>query len=275
MSLQKIFSLVNSYVLITGANGLLGQKHAEAIAIAGGTPILTDLNMDNLSYLIEKIETNYNITSLSYKMDVTSEESVNEVLSNLKKQNISIDVLINNAARNPAVTKDGVQSSSRLENLNFNSWEQDIAVGLTGAVICSKVFGTEMARNSKGNIINISSDLGIIAPDQRLYKKDGIDDKYQDVKPVSYSVVKHGLLGLTKYLSTYWTDKNIRCNAISPGGVFNGQNEVFLSKIQERIPMNRMADVDEYMGAIIFLSSNASSYMNGANLIIDGGRSVW
>ncbi len=274
-TIDDIFSLQNQHVLITGASGLLGEKHAEAVAIAKGTPILSDLNEDKLNLVAESIYQKHSIKCLTYKMDVTSEQSVSETLVKLKKNGIKIDVLINNAARNPAVDNNGIQNSNRLENLNLSLWEKDISVGLTGAVICSKVFGSEMLKWGEGNIINISSDLGVIAPDQRLYKKDSLSYEEQDVKPVSYSVVKHGLIGLTKYLATYWADRNIRCNAISPGGVFNGQNEIFLSRIQEKIPMGRMANIDEYMGAIIFLCSQASSYMNGANLIMDGGRSVW
>ena len=132
-----------------------------------------------------------------------------------------------------------------------------------------------MAENRSGVILNFASDLAVIAPDQRLYRKDGVADNEQPVKPVTYSVVKTGMLGLTRYLSTYWADKNVRANSMSPGGVFNGQDENFLKEVNYRIPMGRMASRDEYKAAIVFLLSDASSYMTGANLIIDGGRSVW
>jgi NAD(P)-dependent dehydrogenase (short-subunit alcohol dehydrogenase family) len=273
--LKTIFGLENKYILITGAGGLLGQKHAEAVASVGGIPILTDINSDILKKVCDKVANQFNCKAISLSMDVTSESSVKKVCNELLDKDIHVDILINNAARNPAVGNQGLLNPNRLESLDLSSWHLDLTVGLTGALICSKVFGADMAKRGKGNIINISSDLGVIAPDQRLYEKDNIKEDEQDVKPVSYSVVKHGLIGLTKYLSTYWAHKNVRCNALSPGGVFNGQNEVFLNKIQDRIPMARMAHHDEYMGAIIFLASEASSYMNGANLIIDGGRSVW
>ena len=126
-----------------------------------------------------------------------------------------------------------------------------------------------------GVIVNIASDLGVIAPDQRLYKVSGRPEHLQPVKPVTYSVVKHGLIGLTKYLATYWCEQGIRCNALSPGGVYADQNDVFVSKLTQLIPMGRMAKADEYRGAMLFLCSNASSYLNGANLVMDGGRSVW
>jgi NAD(P)-dependent dehydrogenase (short-subunit alcohol dehydrogenase family) len=166
------------------------------------------------------------------------------------------------------------QPWSRLENFPLATWNADIAVGLTGAFLCSRIFGQQMVAQNSGVILNIASDLAVIAPDQRLYRKDGLPDDEQPVKPVTYSVVKTALLGLTRYLSTYWTAHNIRVNAISPGGVFAGQPDEFTTKLHALIPMGRMAHKDEYQGAILFLCSDASSYMTGQNLIVDGGRSV-
>jgi NAD(P)-dependent dehydrogenase (short-subunit alcohol dehydrogenase family) len=131
-----------------------------------------------------------------------------------------------------------------------------------------------MARSDGGTILNIASDLSVISPDQRLYRQDGLAEDQQPVKPVTYSVVKHGLIGLTKYLATYWADQGVRCNAISPGGIYSGQPEEFVGRLRNLIPMGRMADKDEYKSAIVFLCSNASAYMTGQNLIMDGGRSV-
>ena len=147
-------------------------------------------------------------------------------------------------------------------------------MGLTGAMLCSKIFGFEMAKNRKGVILNISSDLGIIAPDQRIYRKKGLPENEQPVKPITYSVIKHGLIGLTKYLATYWADKGVRCNALGPGGIYNNQPNEFVNKISNLIPIGRMADSDEYRSAIVFMVSDASSYMNGTNLVIDGGRTI-
>ena len=127
----------------------------------------------------------------------------------------------------------------------------------------------------KGVILNIASDLSVFAPDQRLYEKDGLEWSSQPVKPVTYSVIKHGLIGLTKYLSTYWCDRGVRCNALSPGGVLNGQNSEFVHNLNELIPIKRVASKDEYHSAVQFLCSDASAYMNGQNVIIDGGRSAW
>jgi NAD(P)-dependent dehydrogenase (short-subunit alcohol dehydrogenase family) len=142
-------------------------------------------------------------------------------------------------------------------------------------MLCSQIFGQMMAKKGEGVILNIASDLSIFAPDQRLYKKDGLQPEQQPVKPVTYSVIKHGLIGLTKYLATYWADRGVRCNALSPGGVFNEQGEEFVKKLTNLIPMNRMASKDEYRGAVQFLCSDASAYMNGQNITMDGGRSVW
>ena len=133
-----------------------------------------------------------------------------------------------------------------------------------------------MAKNKKGGVIlNIASDLSVIAPDQRLYRRNGLDESAQEVKPVTYSVIKAGLIGLTRYLATYWADCGVRANALSPGGVFNDQGEDFVKRITSLIPLGRMANHDEYRSIIQFLCSDASSYLNGQNIVMDGGRSVW
>ncbi|MBT4730778.1 SDR family oxidoreductase, partial [Candidatus Woesearchaeota archaeon] len=155
-------------------------------------------------------------------------------------------------------------------------WNDDISVGLTGAFLCAKHYGFAISKNSNGgSIVNISSDLGLIAPDQRLYAKNGIDHDKQNVKPITYSVVKTGLIGLTRYLATYWADKGVRCNVICPGGVENGQPVEFLKEINKRIPVGRMARVDEYQSTLLWMLSDSSSYLNGAIVPVDGGRTVW
>ena len=164
----------------------------------------------------------------------------------------------------------------RLENFSLDQWNKEISVGLTGALICTKEFGSEMAKDGKGGVIlNISSDLSVFAPQQKLYKKPDLSDEMQPVKPITYSVIKTGLIGFTRYVATYWNDKKIRCNALSPGGIKNDQGDVFVSEISKLIPLGRMAEKDEYRSAIQFLCSDASSYMTGQNIVIDGGRSIW
>ena len=147
-------------------------------------------------------------------------------------------------------------------------WDKDISVSLKGSYLCTKVFGTYMSKFKKGSIINVSSDLGIIAPDQRIYKKSGF------TKPITYSVIKHGIIGLTKYTASYWGEKNIRCNAIAPGGISNNQDSSFVKKINQLIPLGRMAKKNEYNGLILFLCSDLSSYMTGSIIVADGGRTI-
>ena len=274
---KNIFSLKGKVIVVTGASGLLGREHCDAIASHGGIPILIDLNQSVLNVQIEQIKKKYDIDARGYTVNITDEEEIKKKCEIIVNDFGKIDGLVNNAANNPKVEVNNNETNfSRLENFDLNLWNDDIAVGLTGAFLCSKYFGFEISKNPNGGtIINISSDLGLISPDQRLYKEDGIPEDQQNVKPITYSVVKSGLIGLTKYLATYWADKNVRCNAICPGGVFNNQNEDFLQKLHHLIPLGRMAYSNEYQGIIVFLSSDAASYMNGAILSIDGGRTSW
>lgn len=212
---------------------------------------------------------------LGRAVDITDRSQVEKLLSDLLSQFGRIDILINNAANNPKKEAAGSKDFSRFENFPIAQLDADLRVGLTGAIVMSQVLGTEMARQKSGVILNIASDLGVIAPDQRLYRQEGLPADQQPVKPVSYSIVKTALIGLTRYLATYWANDGVRVNSISPGGVFNGQPEEFVQKLTQLIPLGRMAKVDEYEGAIVFLCSDASSYMTGTNLIIDGGRSCW
>ncbi|MFN4276632.1 MAG: SDR family oxidoreductase [Ferrovibrio sp.] len=272
-SVRMAFDLSGRTAVITGGAGLLGQRHAAAVAEMGATPILVDSNITAARQIAEQIAARYGVAAAAYGIDITDSQQVDELAAELRARG-NVDILINNAARNPKV-EDGNINFSRLENFPLSEWQNDIAVGLTGAFLLSRTFGEDMARQGKGVILNVASDLAVIAPDQRLYRKDGVPETQQPVKPVTYSVVKAGLIGLTRYLSTYWINRGVRCNAISPGGVYAGQDEVFLSRIEQLIPLGRMAHRDEYKAAIVFLVSDASSYMNGANLIVDGGRTSW
>jgi len=274
--LSNIFSLKGKVIVITGAAGLLGQKHAEAIAAYGGNPILLDLSKDVVEVMAKKLNKQYAVKSAGFAVDITNELQVERNAAYLIDQYGKIDGLVNNAANNPKVESTEDKKFSRLENFSLDVWNQDIAVGLTGAFLCAKHYGFQISKNPEGgSIVNISSDLGLIAPDQRLYARQGLLEDQQPVKPVTYSVVKTGLIGLTRYLATYWADKNLRCNAICPGGVENGQSVDFLEKVSFRIPMSRLAEVDEYQGTLLWMLSDASSYLNGAVIPVDGGRTTW
>jgi NAD(P)-dependent dehydrogenase (short-subunit alcohol dehydrogenase family) len=275
-SIAELFSLQGQVALITGGGGMLGYQHAAAVIECGGTPVLLDIDLIGLRRSEEKLQAEFNQSVLALECDITIIEKLISVKNDVLERFGRIDILINNAARNPKVENSGVVNFSRLENFPSDQWQLDIEVGLGGAFNCCKIFGSHMAEVGHGGvIINIASDLGLIAPDQRLYRSENLENHLQPVKPVTYSVVKHGLIGLTKYLSTYWCEQGIRCNSLSPGGVFDGQDDVFVSKLSKLIPLGRMAYSDEYRGAIAFLCSDASTYMNGANLVMDGGRSVW
>jgi len=272
---QSPFDLTDRVAIITGGGGLLGRQHATAIASAGGIPVLWDCVTDSPGLDESNLKSTFGPRASILKVDITSEESVKEATEKVFARYGRIDILINNAANNPKMESSLGREFSRLENFPLSQWEADLNVGLKGAFLCSRTIGALMAQHGDGVIINIASDLAVIAPDQRLYRREGVRENEQPVKPVTYSVVKSGLIGLTRYLATYWCDQGVRCNALSPGGVENGQPEGFVEKLSRLIPMGRMARHDEYQGAILFLCSDASAYMNGQNLVVDGGRSCW
>jgi len=264
------FDLKDQVIVITGGAGLLGKEHAKAIIKCDGIPIIADLNLENAQKVAKEIGGNAH----AYQLDVTNENSIKALLNTLLKKYSKVHALINNAAIDPKVDNQGLVSS-RFENIDLDNLKKDLDVNLIGAVLCSKVFGSYFANNGGGKILNISSELGIIGPDQRLYKQKNLKDDEQPVKPVSYSIAKAGLIGLTKYIATYWPEKGVRVNAICPGGVEFNQPGEFISEISKRIPLGRMAQADEYQALVAFLCSDASSYMTGAVISADGGRLVW
>lgn len=269
--MKKKFNLSKKFSLITGAAGLLGKSHALALAEIGSSLILTDLRLKQLSNLKNMLTKKFPAIKIyCFKMDVTKENDVKKILNILKKENIHVSVLINNADLNSDYIN--LKKHNHIfENFNLKYWKKNLDIGLTGTFICSKIFGTHMSKNKGGVILNIASDLSVISPNNSIYKLKG----KQSYKPVSYSTVKTGIIGLTKYVATHWAKKNIRCNALSPGGVFTNQNQRFVNNIKKLIPMGRMANRDEYISTIQFLCSDASSYLTGQNIVVDGGRSIW
>jgi NAD(P)-dependent dehydrogenase (short-subunit alcohol dehydrogenase family) len=247
-------NLNGKVIVITGAGGLLGEQHCKAVEEAGGVAIGLDIKpLEEWAYYA----TAYRAL---WRCDITGTDVAQRVLGRVLGGWKRVDGLINNASINPKV-EDGL--SGRFEDMTPQEWNDTLAVGLGGAFQFSQVFGKWMHEHDGGVILNVASVLSVVAPDQRLY--DG------DVKPVTYSVEKHGLIGLTRYLATYWP--NVRCNAISPAGVQNGQPDRFVDRLSDKIPAGRMAKPDEYKDAVVFCLTQ--EYMTGHNLVIDGGYSVW
>lgn len=272
------FDLTGRTALVTGGAGLLGKNHAQALLQAGAAVILADIDEGALSDAVAWLQSALPGCEVTpCLLDVSSQEAVASASQKLARDGHEVRILVNNAAVDAKVSAAMVDfEESRFETFSPDRWYREVAVGLTGAYLCSQVFGTLMAEQHGGGVIlNIASDLSVLSPDQRLYRREGLAAEMQPVKPVTYSVIKAGLVGLTRYLSTYWALQNVRCNALSPGGVFTDQSEEFVSRITELVPLGRMAEVDEYHSAIQFLCSDASSYMNGQNIVMDGGRSVW
>lgn len=268
------FDLAGRVVLITGGAGLLGAEHAAAIAEAGGVPVIADVRGADAERAARAVQERYGVAATGLELDVTARASCEAALTRVLAVHGRLDGLVNNAALNPKVEGAGL-AATRFENYSLELWNRELSVGLSGAFLCAQVFGAYMAAHGGGVIVNIASDLGLIAPDQRIYRRPGLAANEQPVKPVTYSVVKGGLVMLTKYLATYWADAGVRVNALVPGGVYAGQPEDFVEKLTQLIPMGRMARKDEYRAALVFLCSDASSYMTGSNLVIDGGRTCW
>ena len=264
---NNLFDLTGKVAIITGGAGLLGQQHAEAIAAFGGCPVILDIDYDAARNIIKEIGVGF-----AFECNVTRPQDIYDTLNETLTLRGHVDILINNLSCSANVESLG--QYSRLEFYPYSQWAKDLELGLGSAFLCSKIIGSHMADKGKGVIVNIASDLSVIAPDQRLYHKEGLADEEQPKKPISYSAIKHGIIGLTRYLATYWAGR-VRVNAISPGGIFNNQPDDFVRHISDRIPMGRMARANEIQGTLVFLCSDASSYMTGQNIIVDGGRSIW
>jgi NAD(P)-dependent dehydrogenase (short-subunit alcohol dehydrogenase family) len=271
--MNNLFDLTGKTALITGAAGLLGPKHAEAIIEQNGNVIISDRDFEKAKQVAGLLNEKYEcMKALPAYMDVTDKASIDEVMNAHQR----IDILINNAAKDPKVTKgESLTPETRFEVMTEEYWKEGLDAIINGTFLCSQAAANKMLSLKGGVILNISSDLGVIAPDQRLYRQEGVPENQQNVKPITYSAAKWAVIGMTKYLATYYASRNIRVNALSPSGVYNDHPEEFAKKLSSIIPMGRMSHIDEYKGAIMFLCSDASSYMTGENMIIDGGKTVW
>ena len=270
------FDLIGKNALISGGGGLLGPEHAAGLARWGAKIILIDLNESSLERARQRVLDQVPAASvLCYICDITDESALLKLREDLEKLDCFIDILVNNAALNPSMQEVENKKTGTVEDYDMALWDAELKVGITGTFLCCKTFGSSMAERGGGVIVNIASDLAIIAPDQRIYSKTGKMEDVTSFKPIGYSVVKTAIIGLNRYLSTYWAHKNIRVNCLVPGPVFNNQPTHLVEQICQRVPLGRWADKSEYQEALAFLASDASSYMTGQNLILDGGRSVW
>ena len=275
MSLNR-FEINGRTALVTGGAGLLGPQHAEALAECGATVVLGDVDLGRAADAAGRIEARFGKgRAFAVSLDVTSPDAVIKARDEIRRRAGDVRILVNNAAIDAKVYKNtGLVNPARFEAFALERWQKEIDVGLTGAFLCAQIFGNAMAENGGGVILNVASDLSVIAPDQRIYRKEGLPENQQPAKPVTYSVIKTALIGLTRYLAAYWGEMAVRVNALSPGGVYTDQPEEFVTRLTQLIPLGRMAQADEYRAAVQFLCSDASSYLTGHNLVMDGGRSV-
>lgn len=270
--LEQFFNVKDKIIVITGGLGQLGRQYTKDLMSVGCRVAIIDVvTLSDVHTESEFFESSKRLISI--KADVTQRESLENALKIIKEVWGIPHGLVNNAAIDSPPDAP-IAENGPFENYPVSSWDKILDVNLKGPFLCSQVFGGSMAEVERGSIVNISSIYGMVSPDQRIY-----DYRAQELrnfyKPVTYSVSKSGLLNMTKYLATYWAKKNVRVNTLSLAGVFNNQDAQFLQGYCSRVPVGRMAGVDEYSGALIFLLSKASSYMTGANLVIDGGWTAW
>ena len=263
---MELFSLKNKTAIVTGALGLLGKKHCEALAAAGANVVVADINEEQAKLLAQTLGANH----IGLKVDVTSEVSLKEAKNAILSKYGSIDVLVNNAAINDMFENPGMAKElSAFENYPLDAFKKSLDVNVTGVFLASQVFGTVMAENGSGSIINIASTYGVVGPDQSIYRNECGEQTFY--KSAVYPVTKGAVVNFTRFLAAYWGNKGVRVNTLSPGGVENSQNEFFIQNYSAKTLLGRMAKPTDYQGALVFLASEASAYMTGANLIVDGG----
>ena len=265
------FDLSGKTAIVTGGLGLLGKEFSKALISAGANVVIGDIDKNHLSEVKDEINEQFQESTVSVvQLDVTNNRSISDFLGQIEKNNGGIDILVNSAAVDPKFEKESELSEfTRFEKFPLTAWNESLDVNLTGAFQMTQAVCGIMEKTGKGSIINIGSNYGLVGPDQRLYKRKG--KTKQPYKPVVYSVCKAALIGFTKYLAAYYAGTEIRVNILTPAGVFNNHDDEFVEKYSTRTILGRMSEKDEYWGSIIFLASDASSYMTGTNLIVDGG----
>jgi len=271
--IPDLFNIENKVVIITGGLGQLGRQFTRGLVLYGANVIILDILPSNNNYYLHLTDELGSSHLDYYQVDITNKESIDIVSKNIIRKWDCPSGLINTAAID-APPNASLENAGPLELYSEAAWDKMLEVNVKGTFLCCQIFGSEMAKKNRGSIINISSIYGMVSPDQRIYqyrRKKG----EQFYKPVAYSVSKSAIYNLTRYLATYWGEQNVRVNTITFGGVFNNQDKEFLQEYCIRVPLGRMASENEYTGAIVFLLSDASSYMTGSNMIIDGGWTAW
>lgn len=259
LAAASMFGLAGKRVVVTGAAGLLGSAFCGAIASLGGEVVAVDRALCDEAEGVRPIA-----------LDVTREDE----LVSLADAVGPVDGLVNSAAIDPKFDAGQAgQHTKRPESFPIELWNRSLSVNITGTFLAARVFGARMAERGRGSIVNIGSTYGLVSPDQRLY--DAGDGSPAGVKPPDYSVTKAAVIHLTRYLAVYWADRGVRVNTLTPGGVRNTQDEGFQARYAARTPMGRMAERGEIAGPLAFLLSDASSYMTGSNLVVDGGWTAW
>jgi NAD(P)-dependent dehydrogenase (short-subunit alcohol dehydrogenase family) len=263
---MEIFSLAGRTAIVTGACGLLGTQHCQALADAGANVVVADLDGSSCLALAQGLGEGH----LGIGMDVTDKGSLQEARQRIVDRYGRIDVLVNNAAINDMFENPLLAGQqSMFENYPLEMWDRSWKVNVSGVFLCSQILGGVMAERGAGSIINIASTYGIVAPDQGIYRNEAGEQTFY--KSPSYPVTKSAVIGFTKFLASYWGHRNVRVNALSPGGVENRQDPFFRDNYAKKTLLGRMASPADYKGAIVFLASDASSYMTGGNLVVDGG----
>ena len=268
---SELFSLANKVVVVTGGAGLLGQVFCQALVDVGAHVAIVDLDLVSAETAAKKVNKSDAQKVVAFESDITSPESVTQMVANVVKQLGRIDVLVNNAASKGSSLDAFFES---FEDYSLKTWREVMSVNIDGLFLVAQAVGKQMKKQGGGSIIQTSSIYGVVAPDQRIYEGSEFNGRPINT-PAVYSASKSAVNGLTSYLSTYWASSKIRVNSLTPGGIASGQNSEFNKKYSNRVPLGRMGEASELVGALIYLASDASSYVTGQNLIVDGGLSAW